>query len=316
MKILNVVTDLLSVGPRFAQGEEKAAALIQQMLTDNKVSFIDQQYEASVPLASTVSLTVDGKAIDARNVGMESGTFTNKDALVSSLYWGDTDFYLPPNINFNPRCKTTISMALYYKHAAIAVRRDDVPLILAAEKVTGQTVVEPYNFTGHNYLVGNTTNPKSVIFTHYDCWESGAIDNASGTAVLINTVIKHPELLKDHLFAICGTEEISYEEPIYWGKGYRAFQEKYNHLLEEAKEILVVDCVGYSSHVWATDPEHVVLGLPLNKFESYAQKSAMLCGDFDTLMSVYHSNDDTVDLLSEELLDDAQKLLLEKLQSL
>jgi Iap family predicted aminopeptidase len=201
-------------------------------------------------------------------------------------------------------------MALYYKHAAIAIRRSDVATVLAAKELSGKTVVEPYTFTGHNFLVGNTKNPKNVIFTHYDCWESGAVDNASGTAVLMSLVVNNPEVLKENLFVIAGTEEISYDEPIYWGKGYREFQKEYADQLQKAELIIVIDCVGYSEHEWVTDPSHVMLGLPLDNFEAFSDKCKMICGDFDKLMKVYHSNDDTIDLLSEKSLQEAQKLLI------
>jgi hypothetical protein len=68
--------------------------------------------------------------------------------------------------------------------------------------------------------------------------------------------------------------------------------------------------VGYSEHEWVTDPSHVMLGLPLDNFEAFSDKCKMICGDFDKLMKVYHSNDDTIDLLSEKSLQEAQKLLI------
>lgn len=316
MNILDYINKLTAISPRFAQGEVQTAEFIKKHLDGIKIEYTDHTFPTSVPYAKEIFLEVDGERLDCRNVGMESGEFTNKDNLISSVYWSDTDFYLPPNINFNPRCKDTVSMALYYKHAAIAVRRSDINKILNGNKIYGKTVVEPYEFTGHNFLIGNLNNPKNVIFTHYDCWENGAIDNASGTAVTLHTAMNHPELHADNLFVIAGNEEISYDEPIYWGRGYRAFQEDYKNTLDQATNILVVDCVGYSENEWATDPEHVVLGIPFKDFDNYTGKTRMLCGDFDMLMDVYHSDDDTVSLLSEDKLNDAQKQLITFLQQI
>ena len=315
MNIIDIVRQLVSLSPRFAEGEEKTAQFIKSYLDKHAISYVDQEYKITVPVPKEVSLSVDGESIDCRNVGSESGTFNSKNELVSSLYWGENDFYLPQNINFNPQCKGTVSMAVYYKRAAIAIRRSDVKKVLESKEILGKTVVEPYSFVGHNFLIGNTKNPKNVIFTHYDCWESGAIDNASGTAVLMSMVVSNPEALKENLFVIAGTEEISYDEPIYWGKGYREFQKEYSEQLSKAKSIIVIDCVGYSDHEWVTDPEHVILGLPLDNFETFGSKSSMLSGDFEMLMEVYHSNDDTLDLLSEEKLQNAKTKLLEKLNS-
>ncbi|HRN69893.1 MAG TPA: hypothetical protein PLS49_01800 [Candidatus Woesebacteria bacterium] len=313
MKIKDLANQLVQISPRFAKGEEKTAEFISQLLKQSNVDYIDQEFETSVPVSKKAELIVDGKVIDCRNVGMTSGTFENKDALASSLFWGDNDFYYPQNINFNPYCKDTVSMAMFYKNAAIAIKRSDVQTVLESTTISGETVVEQYSFIGHNFLVGNRKNPTNIIFTHYDCWESGAIDNASGTAVLLYIAMNNKEYLQNNLLVIAGNEEISMEEPIYWGKGYRAFQSKYLDLLQNAKKIICIDCVGYSEHEWITDPSHIVLGLPLDNFDSLANKASMLSGDFYKMLEIYHSNDDTIDLLDEDKLKDATEMLLKQI---
>lgn len=313
MKILPLVKQIVDLSPRFADGEVRTAKFIDAFLSDSSISFEDQNYDVSVPFPKKAELKVDGEVIDCRNVGMKSGVFNTKNHVLSSLIWENNSFFNPQNINFNPLCENSVSMAMYYHNPAIAVRRNDVPKILNATQITGETIVEPYHFTGHNYLVGNTTDPQHVVFTHYDSWESGAIDNASGTAILMALAASGLEGLTNTLLVIAGTEEISYEEPITWGYGYRAFQKEYLHRLEKAQSIKVIDCVGYSKHEWVTDPEHVVLGLPLRDFGIFSNKCSMLCGDFDTLMSVYHSNDDTPELLSEGSLQEAYNMLVKSL---
>lgn len=314
MNIKDLANQLVQLSPRFAQGEEKTAEFIFQLLKQSNVDYIDQEFETSVPVSKKAELIVDGYVIDCRNVGMTSGKFKNKDAIISSLFWGDNDFYYPQNINFNPYCKNTVSMAMFYKNAALAIKRSDVQTVIESKTISGETVVEPYPFTGHNFLVGNTKNPNNIIFTHYDCWESGAIDNASGTAVLLHIAINNKEYLQNNLLVIAGNEEISMEEPIYWGKGYRAFQSKYESILQKAQKIICIDCVGYSEHEWITDPSHIVLGLPLDNFDTLAKRASMLSGDFYKMLEIYHSNDDTIDLLDEVKLQEAKNLLLEQIE--
>lgn len=308
MNIKKIAANLVKLSPRFAKGEEQTARFIKKFLQENNISFVDQEYVITIPVPKEAELLVDGKAIPCRNVGSESGTFSSKNDLVSSLYWGDNDFYLPKNINFNPQCKGSVSMALFYKHPALAIRANDVGTIINAKQISGKTVVEPYSFTGHNFLVGNCVNPKNIIFTHYDCWESGAIDNASGTAVLLYLVKNSPEILKNSLFVIAGHEEVSYDEPIYWGKGYREFEKDYKKVLSKSKKIICVDCVGYSENDIVTDREFIQLALPLKDAEKY-KNMILVTGSFEKLMEVYHSNDDSIDLLTEEqLLDAVEKI--------
>ena len=314
--IKDISQQIIALGPRFADGEERTAKLVRDILDRAKVNYIDQPFPTSVPYPKKAELFVDGQKMECRNVGMTSGTFTSKDALISSLFWGSGDFYYPQNINFNPHSPHTISMATYYKNPALAIRRSDVTKILNAKSIRGETVVEPYTFTGHNFLMGNFTNPRTIMFTHYDCWESGAVDNASGTAVLLDIVLNHAEVLKENLVVIAGNEEISYDEPIYWGKGYRAFQEKYSRIVELAQQILLIDGVGFSKQEWVTDPETVSLGIPLTNFDHLVQKTRMLTGDMHKLMEFYHSNDDTADLLNEESLADAQSIFLSAINSI
>ncbi len=313
MTIKSIIEDLVKLSPRFAQGEEATAKFINSFLRVHTIEFIDQEFETTVPVPKKAALFVNGEQLECRNVGRESGVFDTKNNIVSSLYWGDNDFYQPQNINFNPQCAGSVSMALYYKNPALAIKRSDVQKVIEAQEVNGETVVEPYTFTGHNFIVGNTTNPKSIIFTHYDCWESGAVDNASGTAVLLYMVVNNPELLNNNLFVIAGNEEISFDEPVYWGKGYRAFQDEYGELVEKAELLLCVDCVGYSHHEVITDETILPLGIPLHNLEKYISKTKMISGDLHRLFDFYHSNDDTPDLVTEEQLLDAQKQIIELL---
>ena len=316
---MNLIQKLVSLSPRYAQGEERTAIWLADFLSSNKIQYREQRFPTSVPVTQEIELLVDGVSIPAKNVGLLSGEFHSKNSLVSSLFWSDDDFYFPQNINFNPHCPVEISMPMFYQNPALAISRSHVNMILQAEVLSGRTVVSKYSFEGRNFLVGNIINPKIVIFTHYDCWESGAVDNASGMAVLLQLILQNKEnadFKQDVLCVIAGNEEMSDDTPVYWGKGYRAFESEYFEVLNSANKILCVDCVGYSDHAWIQDPAQTVLAIPLQHSEKWSEKISLLTGDFMTLMQFYHSQADTPERIHPERLVEALKLLEEAILTL
>ncbi|MCX7996683.1 MAG: hypothetical protein N2691_02875 [Patescibacteria group bacterium] len=310
--IRGYIKDIVGFSPRIGPGELATYEYLKKRLNDAKVPFVDQVVDITVPLTKKVELVADGESIDCRGVGRESGVIEGKDHLISSLMWGNDDFYHPANINFDPRCEKTVSMATFFKHTAIAINKYDLSKILAATDVRGEVVVEPYNFQSHNLLVGNLTNPKTIVFTHYDCWETGAIDNASGTATVLDVVITEPRLLRENLFVITGNEEISYDEPIFWGKGYRRFQEEHESLMEGAKRLLVVDCVGYSETHLDTG-ENLCNAFPINNYERFRAKTALLCGSWDFLIGICYSAADDLSNFTDEYIEQARARLVAEL---
>ena len=102
-------------------------------------------------------------------------------------------------------------------------------------------------------MVGNLINPKNLVFTHYDSIYSGAVDNASGVAVTLKLILDKPKLLKTTLFVLSGNEELAYDFPVYWGRGYREFEKKYWPLMKHSQKILIIDGVGNSPTEFITD---------------------------------------------------------------
>ena len=161
-----------------------------------------------------------------------------------------------------------------------------------------------------NILVGNRKNPKTVFFCHYDSLGPGATDNAAGTAVLLKLAINSPQTRETCLFVISGNEELSYDQPVYWGHGYRVFERVYTHLLNQAKRLVMVDCVGNGTTTLDHDPEMLRLAFPLSGVDRYLKKMSTLYGNLDRLMEVYHSERDILKTVREEYLRDAVRACL------
>lgn len=304
-----IVEKIVSFSPRQGDNEVKTYKYLLETLQKANIPFVDQICPTIIPL-TTASLTVDGVEIECRGVSLKSGSWKGKKELISSLLCLEDDYSFSHNINFNPLCSGSVSMPCYFENPAIAVKVDDVPQILNAREVTASVTATPYQFDSHNILVGNCKDPEVVVLTHYDCLESGAIDNASGVAVVLDCLLGKHIPLSNVLVVLAGNEELSYEMPLYWGKGYRAFQKEYSMQLRNCKKIIGIDSVGYSETTASRDPYLLKQAIPLDTMDSLVSKMCCITGDYEKLMHVYHSNDDTVDLLSEKGLVAVQKLLL------
>ncbi len=288
---LPFIKRLSSINHRQGKQETKAAELIMSVLDEYGVKYIKQYYQTRIPNFISATLTVDGKKIPAIPTSFVSGEITSNYSMISSLI-SSQRFITDSNINFNPRAKS-ISRSNHYFAPAIAVAPKYLKQICDAKKVHAVVKVEPEKHRSLNMLVGNTENPKNIVFAHYDSIGPGAIDDASGIALLLQSIIEKPKTLEQTLYVISGNEELSYDKPLYWGYGYRVFEKKYSQQLQKAKQIICVDCIGHAKPEIFTDPGIVRLGLPLANLAKWQKKTAMLSGDIDALMEVYHSDDDT-----------------------
>lgn len=309
--LIGFIDGLLQFSPRLGLNERKAAEFIISVLNRNNVAFSVQEFEASVPAAKKTWLEADGKRIDCLNSSFTGGPIDGKGSLVSSLTPSRL-FLEYPNINFNPECKT-ISLANFYFAPAIAVGKADLPKLLRARKVKGETVVEPYNYSAWNILVGNAENPNSIIFAHYDSLETGACDNASGTGILMQTVLKQPEFLKKNLFVFAADEELSYDRPTYWGHGFRAFEKTNCNIMASAKRLIAVDCVGNGKNNFDSNERMIYLAFPIARSADWSDKILILYGDLQKENKVYHSKLDNIDQLNKKSLLDAASLLAKEL---
>ena len=298
MEIRKIITSLCSFPERQLEGEKKASVFIEGVLRKYDVLFSTLSFNTSIPKFKKYFLKADGLDIDCLPTGLVSGSIQN---------------FSENSINFNSKCRA-ISRANFYFKPSLAVKEKDFPVISKAKNLRGELEIEKINHKTKSFLVGNLKNPRRIIFTHFDSIEMGAIDNASGTAVCLNLCVEEKHILKENLFVFDSNEELSYDEPIYWGHGYREFERQYLSLLEKCESILVVDCVGYSKEVIYKDSRIMKAAFPIKNMRRFSEKIKVYSGDFDELMKVYHSKIDVPKLLKDELLQRDRNKILEELE--
>ncbi|MFA5961305.1 MAG: M28 family peptidase [Parcubacteria group bacterium] len=304
------ISKLVSFAPRQLEGESKACDFLISVLKENSILFLLQKFKVAIPLTQNVSLLADGKRVKCEGCSFLSGEIKNNDVVISSLLSSSICQEIS-SISFNPRCEG-ISLKNYYFAPAICVSYKDISKIVKAKKIVGNVQVEKVSHQSANILVGNAKNPKAIFFAHYDSIKKGAIDNASGVAVMMRVVLEKPEILKNNLFVFSGAEELSYDKPIYWGSGFRAFELKYQKLIDGAKKIIVIDCVGNDPTIVITDPSIVILAFPVKNLHKITKKTEIVTASLDKLMSVYHSDLDDGRGMGMNYLDEAFALLAKK----
>ncbi|MDP3057473.1 MAG: M28 family peptidase [bacterium] len=308
--ILQFISNFIKFSSRQGENEKKAAKLIISVLDKNKISYSVHEFSTKIPLSKKASLFANGKKINCKSCSFVSGKINDKEHLISSLT-PSVCFLELPNINFNPKC-LDISLSNHYFAPAIAIYRKDLQKIIKANKITGEVKVTPYKYQSQNILIGNQKNPEVIVFAHYDSIGKGATDNASGVAVLMKSIIDHPETLSKTLYVFSGNEELSYDKPTYWGHGYREFEKKYKNILEKSKKIIVVDGVGSGKTNIYRDKNMIHLTFPIKSVKKLENKIIVLLGDFEKIMTVYHSDSDNISQLNIKYLLEAEKLLIKK----
>jgi hypothetical protein len=298
------ILTLVNLGERQLANETLAGAIIKKTLSDLGQTFALNSFTLSVPSTRKLSLTANDQPIsEIANCGLVSGEILDKNHLLSSLISSQQNINLA-NLNFNPACRA-ISRSNHYHAPAIALSPKALKMVLKSKKIRGAIEVEKISHTTENILVGNLLNPDHIIFAHYDSIGPGAIDNASGVAVLLKALARNPALTKTNLFVFAAAEELSYDYPIYWGHGFRVFEKDFPNLIQSAKKLITVDCVGHGPTELVKEIKYLKLGFPLTNIEALANKTTMLCADFDKLMTVYHSKLDTGRLIKPKFLKDA-----------
>jgi hypothetical protein len=305
--ILKFINNLTSLGERQGAQEAKAARLIIKILKDYKIGYAIQKFSTQIPLVKKAKLSIDGKEIECIGTSFVSGKIESKENIISSLITSraSTDI---PNINFNP-LSDDISRSNYYFAPALAIKRSDVNAIIKADKIEGEVIVKPKKHESMNILAGNTKNPKKMFFAHYDSFEMGAIDNASGVGALMDVLTSLPESTEDNLFIFSGNEELSYDYPIYWAHGYRAFEKAYKKKMEKAEKIFVIDCVGNGKTNIIQNDYELYLSFPLKEIDKYKKKIYNICGDTSKLMKVYHAKSDNIKGLDIAFLKEASGIV-------
>lgn len=307
MKNILISKELAKIQNRTGSREALAYKYLTSLF-DGRVAYATQAFISYAPKFTKAKLIVDGVEIKCLPSGLVSGVINDKVNLISNLT-SSQNFIDLSNINFNPK-SDAISVSNYYFAPSLCISRKDVQKIIKGSKIDGQISVIKNKFTAKNILVGNSKNPKTIIFTHYDAYFNGAIDNASGVGVLAEIVLNNPTLLEDNLFVFAGNEEISYDYPIYWGRGYRQFCKSNEAIIKSSKKVLVIDSVGQTEAKAYSDSKFIKLAFPIGDELKTLNKVTLIAGDYDSLMPVYHSASDVKELLVERYLDQAAKLLV------
>ncbi|TSC79965.1 MAG: Uncharacterized protein G01um101425_442 [Candidatus Peregrinibacteria bacterium Gr01-1014_25] len=304
----NILRDLVMLGERQLLAETRATDRICAFLKDAGIPYDVQTFPIQIPQARSAVLTVDGDAVDCVATCFTSGVIPDKETIISSAMPMAESPDLP-NINVNPYCPV-ISRANHYRKPAVAVSHAVLTRVLAGKTVRGEVAVELVAYEAHNIVVGNIDAPATVVFTHYDSIGPGAFDNASGTAAVLEALVRSPALREDSLVVLSGAEELSTDLPYYWGAGYRRFQERHPDVLARAQSIVVVDSVGRGAIGAITDARTVRRAFPLADMETLLPKIRLIAGSLEGLMPVYHSALDTMDVIDEASIAAATDLLL------
>ena len=311
-KSIDGIKALTNLGTRQGVVAERAKDYICSIFKEYDIPILVEKFDTDIPVVQKATLIIDGTIERCIGCGMTSGDIpvTNiASSLFSSRFLIDT-----PVVYVNPKCSipspTNFSFA-----PAIAISPKIARKLLSAKKATASLQVAKQRTPANFLLVGNINNPKTIIFSHYDSLGPGAIDNASGTSVAIDTALRcfYDGILGETLFVFDGNEEISYDYPTYWGHGYRVFEKRYQKVLINAKQVLVVDCVGNGRSEFIQDEKILKLAFPLKNINQIKTKTFLLSGDFDDLMAVYHSEKDTPKRISKKSLTQAENALFEQI---
>ncbi|MFB6213986.1 MAG: hypothetical protein ABEJ07_05480 [Candidatus Nanohaloarchaea archaeon] len=290
-EVIETAEKLCEHSPRMWENESEAAAVIRKRLQSEGLEFREQQYDVVYPEFPVYELRVDGEEVECLPSGLESGKIDEKN-VIDNVSIGGSDFD-QQNINFNPHCPA-LSKQTFYEAPSVTISRQDVQKVLEADEVEGRLEVKWGEYQSTNFLVGNTEDPEMVVFTHYDSWWGGFLDNAFSVSLLLHLA---PELdLGDVLIVFAGSEEVSHEDT-YWCYGYRQFEKSYHDVLQDCSRISVVDTIGRGeTHVTQDD---FILGQALVLHNrDYIEKTDLVIGEFDRIMEIYHSPIDTRDKLT------------------
>lgn len=295
--IIATIRELERLAPRRFDNEKLARGLIKRKLTSYGVDFQTQPFNNHLPQFTGFRLTADGETIECMPTAFRSGEIEGKPLISSMSVSGR--YYEWPNINFNPY-SDVFSLATFYRAPSLAIKRKDVQRIVDAEIVEGRVKMTKKPHRCENIIAGNTKNPRNVLIAHTDSVLSGALDNASGTALLLELTKKGA---KENMFVFSGCEELSFDEPIYWGRGYRILEQQFRRTMAASRRVIVVDMVGSSSPTLITDKTIRLAAFPI-KDQKLFERSCILSVGGHEWMPVYHSNSDKTDLIKERYLDE------------
>ena len=300
------INQMVSLSPRRGTNEAITANFITRFLSDNAIPHRIQKFDASIPKIDDTEIVLkNGERVMAKTSSLIGGRIDRLNIVDTAKSSYDSTL---PNINFNSRADD-YSFVDFFSVPSVCVKRGDVKKIIDNGEVDLDVRVDKEEYVSQNILVGNVTDPRAIIFTHYDSIVSGAVDNASGVAIVMAKIVGDRQFLSDNLFVFVGSEELSFDAPIYWGYGYRMFEKDNDKLLESTKKIIIVDGVGHCEPIIISDPESVELVFPICNLQKYLAKTCQIGGSLEDLMPIWHSSDDMLGLIKDKFLDQAYNLL-------
>lgn len=309
--MIDFIKKLTSISPRYGVDEMKGAKVITDELGKLNINFVEEKFESAVPRITKAELFADDVAVPCVGSGAVSGVIPDGKYLVSSFGYSGEE--VPYNISYSP-FTDEISVADVSKVPSMTISRKNVAKIIFAKDVHGLIEVNEEKFATENILVGNLVDPGNIVFAHFDSIIGpGALDNAAAVAVMFESIIDNPELLKNNLFIFAGNEELSYDDyKSRSGHGFREFEILHSELLKNAKQIIVIDGVGVGT------PNYSQIGLnwvlQLKMLAEIKSKVFWMQNDQGLVLQNYHSSSDTVDRLNPKFLDEAKELLINKLK--
>ncbi len=286
MKVLEYIKGLEGFAPRTLDSEERARAYIAERLNGMGLDFETQNFRNWLPEFKNTYLKADGKSIECMPTAFRSGSIDEKNLISSMAVSGR--YYEEQNINFNPY-SDCFSLATFYRAPSVAIKRSDVKRVLEAEEINGNVEVTKRQHSCANLIVGKMEKPKNIIIAHYDSVLSGALDNASGAAVLLELASQGAG--RENMLIFSGCEELSFDEPIYWGRGYRAFESGFHKEMNSAKSIVVVDMLGSSSPGIVKDSRTRLAAFPIKDSKLF-KKARIVSVKGREWMAFYHSAED------------------------
>lgn len=302
----NIIKKIMSFSPRQFEGETKTRFFIEDYLNRMDKNYLIQKFNTYIPKSKKCVLKVDGENIQCLPCTFKVGKIDKGNILLDALKYNGLKNIKA--IAYNSKCKS-ISLCTFFFYPSLAISPKYANKIKNSKNINGFVKVEKTKHQSANILVGNTINPEKIIFTHYDSIGKGAVDNASGVAVALKLI---ENLSKNSLVVLAGNEELSYDQPIYWGHGYRVFEKKYFNLLNKCKKIIAIDSVGNDrTAVFDKRNKKIMkIGFPFKNSSMLKNKFFCISGGFDKLMEVYHSDRDNFSQIKSKYLKEALEIVI------